>query len=262
MAIVPANQQRDVARALAIAGVNVRQLVDLASKVKALHLPSRTVDMTETLNRRRKRKNIQNKDRVQNQRSSNSTRDVGGSIPRGLAGNQSMRTTLRDLFSINNSGTGISSIVFSLGSATTTIGYLGLFNNSYMPRFNAFCAMFRQFQLNTIKFEFVPYISSTNAGSVSIGIDPDPSATAPTTLAAPLRHKSSCLSDLQTKCSIVYNPLQDRKKDPRYTVGVTGRDDDEGSYGLLEIYSQNSLATAQSIGYLVFTVDVTFLGPT
>jgi hypothetical protein len=186
------------------------------------------------------------------------------SIPRGLGGAQVMRTTLQSILGLQNSTSNFFSGAWGLGSATQNAnGLYALFGATFMPRFYQISQLYRQFVLHSITLEFVPYISSTNSGGVTIAVDPDPSVPIPASFNACIQHRVSCMSDLQSKCVIRYDPLKDLKKDPRYCTGgsTLNRDDDETLYGVFELVSNNTLASGATIGYVSFTVDVSFIGP-
>lgn len=187
---------------------------------------------------------------------------LGMSVPRGLGGDQAMTVTQKDVIALGTGAgsAGAGTSVWGLGFATSSLSRDGLFNSTWMPRLAALAPSFRQFKLNWVQVDFVPYASSTVSGSVAIGFDPDPTQTYPTTLGQPLRHKVSCMSDLVAKCTLRYGPLMDGKKDPRFVAGA-GRTDDELLYGSLEIYTVNSLPASTPYGYIVVTANVTFIGP-
>lgn len=193
---------------------------------------------------------------------------VSASIPGGLGTDQTLRTVFKDVITIGNvspsGGTaGVASYAWNLGVASTSSGGTinGLFSSSWMPRAATVSTIYRQLRLNRLTVQFVPYASTSNSGAVAIGVDPDPSVVAPTTVGGVLRHKSSTLCDLTMKGQITYMPMQDSKKDPRYTLYQTGRTDDEMAFGVLQLYGQNTMASGGIIGYLAVTADITFIGP-
>lgn len=189
---------------------------------------------------------------------------VNASIPGGLGTTQTLRATFKDLITITNGSTaGVSSYAWNIGFAPTSSGgaIVGLFNSAAMPRVATVSTIYRQFKVNRLSAQFVPFASTATSGAVAFGVDPDPSVVLPTTIGGCLRHRSSTLNDLMVKSGITYGPLLDGKKDPRYTIYQQGRTDDEMAFGVLQLYSVNSLAANATVGYMFITVDITFSGP-
>lgn len=268
MALVPANEaQRNRLSRLAAGAVGQVAYNQLAKQLRSMATLSgypTTSYQNETVPSRRSRR------RKNKQQSNNAGQRVRGgnavmpaSIPRGLAGSQSMRTTLRDIVVLLNGSTGQAGYSWGLGvqnsSASPPIN--GLFNPAWIPRGAVLAGLYREFRIFRVSVQFVPYVSTTNSGTVAIGVDPDPSVGLPTSLGAPARHKASVITDLTEKAIVTYNPAMDGKTGNRFTFQATNRSDDEYSFGTVELFSNNSLANAASIGYVVFTVDVAFIGP-
>lgn len=189
------------------------------------------------------------------------SRFMPASIPGGLSGAQTMRTSTTDLIALPNPNAGILNNGYNLGFQTSAASMNGLFGTGNMPRAAQLSGLYREFRVNTLEIWFIPFVSTTTSGCISFGVDPDPSAGIPSTLNDPARHKTSAITDLAEKCRIVYNPRQDGKITNRYVNGATGRTDDELNFGVLQVYSNNSLAAGAPIGYLKVTLDVTFIGP-
>lgn len=190
------------------------------------------------------------------------------SVPGGIGGSQYHRATYRDVLQFANPSSGATFLSYNLGFVPTsgTTNIFGLFTATTFPRVAAMSALYKEFVLNSITFQFVPYASTSIGGSVAFGIDPDPSAGLATSLAAVARHKVACISDLQDKCRIVYKPAMDGKRDPRYVLGNQSsgspvRSDDEVAFGTFQSFSANTAGASNPIGYFVMTADITFMGP-
>lgn len=188
---------------------------------------------------------------------------IGGlGRPVYIADNQSLRMAFNDIMVLNNTGTNTINFAWSLSAASSA----AVANNTMagqVPRFGTMAGLYRQFKLLSIVFEFVPVVPYTGYGQMALGIDPNPSAGAPGTMAGVIRHNHSCLFDIKsTGVKIKYNPEVDRKKDPRYTAATAGIDEDELSFGVLQCYSAgNSVVSSAQVGTLLVSMNVMFLGP-
>lgn len=175
---------------------------------------------------------------------------------------QSVRIGLRDVSTVTNTATNACVAGFSLGINQGGGTLLPL--SQFITRLQNYGAMYREFVINSLVVEFVPFQSSTAQGTVALAIDPDPDTGLPAinNFSALMRHKVSCMTDMVEKCTIIYRPSIDGKKDPRYTGTAAGRSDDELNFGCYLISSTNSLSTGTSLGYCTYTVDITFYSPT
>lgn len=187
---------------------------------------------------------------------------IGGlGRPIYTADNQSLKMAFNDIVTINNTGTaGVANVAIALSAGTTT-GLPTL--ATFLGRFSTMSSLYRQFTINRVCFEFVPVVPYTGYGQVAMGVDPACIAGLPGAFASVIRHNKSCLFDIKsTGIRIVYNPTLDRKKDPRFCQGGTGIDEDELSFGMFQLYSTgNSVLASATIGTLLVSLDVTFLGP-
>lgn len=274
MALTTQNSRKDLRKAALQLGAAVQgyQLVggDLSNALSNLNLGKtrNRADISLGMPKRRQNRTATRKRKGGNQ-NQNKLDLASASIPGGLAGSQRIRSTFKDLYALTNTIANGGSWGWSMGSVTTASAN-GLFSGgSYMPRAYQFSILYRQYLLHSVSCEFVPYASTSNSGSVAMGFDPDPSAGVSTALASPLRHRVSTLSDLTKRATITYRPAIDLKKTPKFTysdssgTGVQAgtRSDDEVSFGTLQVVTANSMASAAPIGYLVWTIDVTFMGP-
>lgn len=177
------------------------------------------------------------------------------------ADNQRLRMTFRDVFPVGNSATaGQVSLAVSLGAVSTVTANYNL--GQIIPRFSTMAGLYRQFVLLGYTVEWVPAVASTDRGIVAMGFDPAPMSTTPNTYAGVIRHSAAKMFDVKTNTSVRYSPAIDRKKDPRYTTTQTGIDEDEYSFGVLQIFSTgNGLAASTSLGILKMTLVVDLLGP-
>jgi len=168
------------------------------------------------------------------------------------------RFILKDVSTPYNSATaGTLATNYVLGAVTTygSTSTLG----SVIPRFYTICGLYRQFMINKLVIKWIPNQAFTTSGSVALGIDTSPVAGVPGNLGQVIHHNPSFLIDLKTANQMTFIP---RKKDPRYTALVAGIDEDELSFGQLQVYSTNGLAASVPVGLIWFELDVTLIGPT
>jgi len=172
-----------------------------------------------------------------------------------------LRVVQKDLVTYNNTptaGTTISAMTLGLATTVTTqyVSTLGLF----VPRLVTLGGLYRQFSINSIKFEWVPNQGYNTSGTVVMGVDPSPLAGVPSGTSSVMHHSSAKLFDIKAGASIVWKPSDESKKGVRYTTGATGLDEDELSYGVFQLYSANGVAASANVGNLVVTADITYSG--
>lgn len=191
---------------------------------------------------------------------------VGKSI--SLNNADSLRVVQKDIGALFNgatAGVGVSGI--TLGIATTlpngspsllSQGLVSL--GSVVPRLVNFAALYRQFTINSLEIRWIPSQGYTASGSVALGIDPSPLAGVPSGFNSVVHHTTSKLFDIKAEQAVVCKPTSLGKSGSRYTTAIAGLDEDELSYGVIQLYTNNGAATYASMGNYLVSVDVTFRG--
>lgn len=191
---------------------------------------------------------------------------LGIHLPRGLAHSPEITVTARDIMTLSN-GTSAGQLFNAYGMSFNTVSangtsLYGILGGFGMPRLAAFSGLYREFKLISFSFEFVPSVSTSQSGSIAFGFDPDPYAGLPGSYSDPIRHTVSCMSDLQAKCKLVYRPLIDKKVGPKYISNASGtRPVDQISYNTFQVCSANSLPASTTVGAMIITATVNFIGP-
>jgi len=170
------------------------------------------------------------------------------------------RAVFQEVVGISNSPTaGICNQVYCLAFNTTTSGSTLV---TLLSEANTMATNYRQFILNKLTVEWVPYVSNTNGGQVAIGVDPEPLSNLPGSLQNVNRHRGSVFTDIQAlgKTSM-YMSKWEQNPPKKVLAGVAGtRTEDDVSTGCLQIYSSNTLAAGALIGSIKVVGDFTFLG--
>jgi len=187
-----------------------------------------------------------------------------GRAPAVMAGMRSLnmnvegtRGVFSDTSSISNTSAGNAAYYYVCGFNTTTGSQSFL---QLLPEANQIAGIYRQFVINSLKFRFIPYISTSNSGQIALGVDPEPFAGSPTGIGSVARHRGHLFCGLN-EGEVSGNYSQAWELSPPKKIGLaTGRTEDDYSVGVLQIYSFNSLATSVVIGSMEVTLDVTFLG--
>lgn len=95
-----------------------------------------------------------------------------------------------------------------------------------------------------------------------MGIDLQPNVGTPGSFNAVIHHTPSALFDIKAERTITWNVASSGKKDPRYCGSAGSQvDEDELSFGVLQIYSSNGNAGAAALGVLWMNLTVEFSGP-
>lgn len=181
-------------------------------------------------------------------------------VPRPIRGEaaDSTRMQLKDVAGVLNSSTaGVLNWTYQLGAATT-LSY-GTTLGTLMPRFYTMGGLYRQFIINKLVFKWVPNQPFTTGGTLALGVDSSPLAGLPGSFGAIVHHNPSLMLDIKAPGTITFIPS---KKDARYTATSAGVDEDEVSYGQLQMYSSNTCLASSLIGLLWVELDVTFIGAT
>lgn len=178
---------------------------------------------------------------------------------RSLASDDSVRMRFRDVVGLTNSL--LNKVETSYGLCITT-DRTQIPLGSVVSRVGVVGALYRKFYLHSVAVRFVPYLSTTNSGSVAIGFDPDPSATTSINNGLVLRFKVSGMCDLMTPMSMTYYSQSEGFREPLYTTNTAATTEPDISFGLLNIVSYNTAASGATVGNLIFDVDVTFMGAT
>jgi len=185
-----------------------------------------------------------------------------GGVPRTIPTSNTMRATLTDVSDFSNGAGGSPAFqAWGLGQGTNTNTIVGIFGlTGPISRGYTLSTLWRQFVINRFTVSFVPNVGYTTLGSIAMAIDPDPSAGQPGSYSSCIRHTVNVFGDIKSPASITYNPQIDRKVDPRYTLS-SGKDDDEKSFGVVQVWSANGAPANGTIGTLMWTMDITFIGP-
>lgn len=165
-----------------------------------------------------------------------------------------VRVSLKDVVSPVSATAGVAAYTYPLGIVSTSSFFtLG----GIMTRLTNFGAIYRQFKINRLVVKWMPNQAYTSSGVVALGIDTFPTPLTPGNFGAVLHHNPSFLTDIKAPAQFVWVP--NAKEEPRFTSTV-GTDEDEVSYGQLQMYCTTSV-TGGPPGLLLWEVDVTFMGP-
>jgi hypothetical protein len=170
-----------------------------------------------------------------------------------------VRLQLKDVFAVANGvTTGVASSAIPLAVNTNqTLTPLGTF----IPRLTTISGLYRQFYINRITFSFVPNSGDATGGSIAIAVDPEPLAGAPTTFGSVVRHRSAFFTDIKAPAMLSWTAKQDGKDKKMVVNNLVNRDEDALSFGVLQIYSSNTVTANTNIGNIMVMLDVTFIGP-
>jgi len=175
-----------------------------------------------------------------------------------MSNSNSLKIHVKDVFAIANTATAFvaSSAIPLAVNTTTAFTALG----SFVPRFATMAQLYRQFVIDRIVVSFVPNAGDTTGGSIAVAVDSDPFTTAPTTYGQVVRHRSGFFTDIKAPASFVWSSKQDNTSKKMVFV-VAGRDEDQMSFGAIQIYSSNTVAALANIGNVMISVDATFTAP-
>lgn len=175
---------------------------------------------------------------------------------------QSLRTKIKDVFTVQCNATGAFSPSISLAIASNTGNYL---LSQVATRLSTMGSMYRNYFLHTVKITWIPYQAYTTSGSVCMGVDQAVNVGGATTVQGVYHHFPSGLADIKKQFTITWSAKNAMKNDPRYTAsgaaGTTGPSEDELSWGVFQMYGSSNLTSSVAVGMLEFDMDVTFLNP-
>lgn len=184
-------------------------------------------------------------------------------IPRGLSNGlgNTCPVHLRGIYSVVNTSAGLANLAFTLGCTVSSSQTIGSFSQYVMGNnVAAYASMYREWKLLRLTCKYLPAVNNTAAGQVAMGIDPEVMAGTPGGFGAVVRHRCNLFDALWNDASFTWSPSTSRDREEKFTSSTT-HSEGELSFGVLQIYSSNSLASGAAVGSLLMDVDVLFTNP-
>lgn len=174
-----------------------------------------------------------------------------------------LRVSQKAVFYLTNSELNKCSLNIGLAFSSHLVGARTL--GTVMSRLNTIAGLYRMFRIEDLKVYFRSSVPDSAYGNVGIGVDLSVNPGVPADYDAVIHHRPSVLCDLKDDADIRWNSNYGQKKDPRFisnpaAEGVQGTED-EMSFGNIQLFARNNLASAADIGLLMFDCTLTFIGP-
>lgn len=188
---------------------------------------------------------------------------MGSAVPKSIGSGlgNSVTTHLRGLISLANTSAYTGAFAWTLGcnpSSQTTISAIGasIFGNNMV----AFSGMYREFRISKLAVRFMPSANNTAGGQISMGVDPEVLVGVPGNHGAIIRHRFNTFDAIWNDTSFAWLPTTTRDREEKFTT-TAAHGEEEMSFGVLQVYSQNTLSSGASIGSILLDLDVTFTNP-
>jgi len=169
-----------------------------------------------------------------------------------------IRVTLSDALTLSNTAFPTCAKYYQIANTFTSGQDMG----TWLPRARTISGSFRFFKVKSISLHWRPSVAYTVAGFVVIGVDPDPSAIAPTAIGDVIRHHPHQLGDIKDCLDITWQPGDDTENTDKLCNSsdiVTAPE--HISQGTLQFFSSNTIGDNTSvIGVLTYEVDIEFFG--
>jgi hypothetical protein len=168
-----------------------------------------------------------------------------------------IRVLLKEGFTITTGLGGVADPYYQIAIQQNT----GQDMRSWLPRAATLSAAFRYFKVNQLVVSFQPSVASTATGTVVIGVDPDPNATAASTIGQVIRHEPSALGDIKDPHTIVWTPGDNAESIDKLcnTAGLTTAPSTI-SDGVIQLYTSATSILSGAIGVLIVQADIEFYG--
>jgi hypothetical protein len=183
------------------------------------------------------------------------SRNLSEGIPSILTDSR-IRVTLRDVYNVTNNAANSYSNSLQLAVNYTS----GKDFNTWLPRAVTLSGSFRFFKVKSLILTFQPYLPSTSYGAITMGVDPDPSAGAPSGLSVVVRHCPSTVGDVKDRHSLSWIPGDDYEDLDHYCNAAASIPNPLQNIATVQIYSTNSEANGAILGYIFYEVDIEFYG--
>lgn len=181
------------------------------------------------------------------------------SVPRNVAGATTAAVTLRGIYAIGNGSTaGQCSAYITLGMNTS--GSASALGSVLGNAAQAYSSMYRQFRLQKLTVQFIPSVPNTAGGQVGLGVDSDPLAGSPNNFGNVIRHKASCFTPIFQESMLVWTPSNSREREDKHCLPLT-HTEDMLSPGVLQIFSQNTIAASGNLGSLWLEATMVYSMP-
>lgn len=166
---------------------------------------------------------------------------------------QMARTTCGGIYTVDNTAgqTHFSNVSLNLSVGAGNLG-------SSMPRLFTLAGLFRRWRLIRFEATWVSTLSMNSGGTIASCFDADPTGAVLSSLAAAVQARIFAMgSVVKDTPSIVWTRAAAGNPEDKYTV-ASGKDPEEGSYGLFQVASKNTELNAVNLGYYVFEATVDF----
>jgi hypothetical protein len=189
-------------------------------------------------------------------RSKNQPKQRRSVVPRGVA--YAPNVTLVGSYGLTNASAGNSAYAFTMGINTNLSGSVSL-GTLYGSNLTSWQTLYRMFKITKLKVSFVTGAPNTVSGNLSMGIDADPLAAAPTGYQNCIRHLPHALTPIYQNTSMVWYPRSHKDNEDRFTaLASPAHDESEVSFGVIQVLSTNSAAASVGLGILLLETTFAF----
>lgn len=174
-----------------------------------------------------------------------------------------MRVHDRFILSLPNSSTNQVANYFGMSLTTTTVPAGPATLSNYSNKLAVLKTLYRHYALKSVKITWMPNQADSTSGNLYVGWDSDASnynnTTSPTAYLAKDTH---IITHILKPATTVWRPREAKEREERYTTDpLNSREPEELSFGVLQVYSNNNVASGVVVGLLLFEVDVEFSNP-
>jgi len=166
--------------------------------------------------------------------------------------------TLRDVIDVLNTSTGVLNQYYQLACVYTA----GQDMRTWLPRAGTtLTSAFRFFRIRKACFSFQSTLAYTSTGYIVLAVDPAPDVTTPGSLSASIRHDPSVMGDVKDSHEMIWSPRSNRDSlDHLTNTQATVTAPEDISQGTIQLYSNNSEASAARLGLIAVFVEIEFYG--
>lgn len=181
-------------------------------------------------------------------------RKQSGDVVQGSLADNSAVLTINGVFTL---ATGANSFKGGWTLGVTTIRTDLAAISATIPQMTALGGVYREFSIRRLIVRFEGDLPvNTTSGSVAMSIDDDPGAPQVTTYAGCVNNKAHFICPLIGSSQLSWTPKGNGRDLMKYTSTGGNKPEDDLSFGVLKIVSNNNLAAGTTFGQVYFEIQI------